>query len=173
MPGTAAAISNKEPMQSNQLNLRRTEKTDLETLFQFQRDEQANYVAAFTPQDWANQEAYVAIFTTFLSEPTINMRTIVVGETIVGSIAKFEIEGDAELTYWIDRSCWGKGIATAALKEFLAVETARPIYGRVAFDNIGSQKVLERCGFVKIGTDKEFANARQAEVEEYIYRLGD
>jgi ribosomal-protein-alanine N-acetyltransferase len=171
----AATTSNKatDLMQSNQLNLRRTEQADLKTLFQFQCDEQASYVAAFTPQDAADEETYVARFTTFLREPTINMRTIVVGETIVGSIAKFEIEGDAELTYWIDRSHWGRGIATAALKEFLVIETARPIYGRVVFDNVGSQKVLEKCGFVKIGTNKGFANARQAEVEEYIYRIGD
>jgi RimJ/RimL family protein N-acetyltransferase len=57
------------------------------------------------------------------------------------------------------------------LKNFLNLETARPLFGRVAFDNLGSQKVLENCGFVKIGTDRGFANARQAEIEEFIYRL--
>jgi RimJ/RimL family protein N-acetyltransferase len=45
---------------------------------------------------------------------------------------------------------WGQGIATTALKELLKIEQVRPIYGRVAFDNYGSQKVLEKCGFVKI-----------------------
>lgn len=73
--------------------------------------------------------------------------------------------------YWIDRKFWGQGIATTALKEFLNMEQARPIYGRVAFDNYGSQKVLEKCGFIKIGTDKGFANARQTEIEEFIYKL--
>jgi hypothetical protein len=33
------------------------------------------------------------------------------------------------------------------------------------------KKVLEKCGFVKIGIDKSFANARQIEVEEFIYKL--
>ena len=94
-----------------------------------------------------------------------------VGETIAGSIAKFILEGDTEITYWIDRKFWGKGIATTALKQFLAVENTRPIFGRVAFDNMGSQKVLEKCGFVKTGTDKGFANARQKEIEEFIYKL--
>ncbi|WP_236668947.1 GNAT family N-acetyltransferase [Hymenobacter rubidus] len=75
------------------------------------------------------------------------------------------------VTYWIDKEFWGQGIATAALHEFLQLEPARPIYGRTAFDNQGSQKVLEKCGFVKTGTDKGFANARQAEIEEYIYKL--
>jgi ribosomal-protein-alanine N-acetyltransferase len=59
------------------------------------------------------------------------------------------------------------------LQAFLKIEKARPLFGRVAFDNYGSQKVLDKCGFVKIGTDKGFANARQTEIEEFIYKLSD
>ena len=55
----------------------------------------------------------------------------------------------------------------------MQIELTRPIFGRVAFDNFGSQKVLEKCGFVKIGLDKGFANARQTEIEEFIYKLSD
>ena len=99
------------------------------------------------------------------------MRTIKVNGEIAGSVAKFVMENEAGITYWIDKKFWGQGIATAALKDFLKIEQTRPIYGRVAFDNYGSQKVLEKCGFKKIGTDKGFANARQAEIEEYIYQL--
>ena len=94
-----------------------------------------------------------------------------VGKQIAGSIAKFVIERDAEITYWIDKKFWGQGVASAALKDFLSIENTRPIFGRVAFDNFGSQKVLEKCGFEKIGTDKGFANARQMEIIEFIYRL--
>ena len=81
------------------------------------------------------------------------------------------MEGDTEITYWIDRKFWGQGIATKALNELLTIETIRPIFGRVAFDNFASQKVLEKNGFVKVGTDKAFANARQEDIEEYIYKL--
>ncbi|HQF28456.1 MAG TPA: GNAT family protein, partial [Bacteroidia bacterium] len=69
------------------------------------------------------------------------------------------------------KSFWGKGIATVALREFLKVELSRPIYGRTAFDNLGSQKVLLSNGFEKIGTDKGFANGRGEEIEEFIYML--
>ncbi|WP_317173539.1 GNAT family N-acetyltransferase [Hymenobacter montanus] len=158
-------------MLNKQIQLRRTEKLDLELFFRFQFDEQAKYLAAFTNKDSTDREAYIERFTKFLNDPTINMQTILVGQTIAGSIAKFEIEGKAEITYWIDRGFWGKGIATTALRSFLTVENTRPILGRVAFDNLGSQKVLERCDFVKIGTDRGFANARQAEIEEFIYQL--
>lgn len=158
-------------MQNRQLKLRQTTTQDLGILFQFQLDETANHLAAFTPKDPTDKEAYIKKFTKHLNDPTINMQTILVDDTIVGSIAKFEMEGDAEITYWIDRSSWGKGIATTALKTFLTAEHERPIFGRVAFDNSSSQKVLEKCGFMKIGADRGFANARQAEIEEFIYKL--
>ncbi len=140
-------------------------------MFQFQLDEKANYLAAFTSKDPTDKAAYLEKFKKHLNDPTINMQTILVDETIAGSIAKFEMEGDAEITYWIDTRYWGNGIATTSLKNFLTKEHMRPVFGRVAFDNVASQKVLERCGFVKIGTDKGFANARQAEIEEFIYKL--
>jgi RimJ/RimL family protein N-acetyltransferase len=99
------------------------------------------------------------------------MQTIFVDQIIAGSISKFEMEGEAEITYWIDKKFWGKGVATEALRQLLTIENSRPIFGRVAFDNFASQKVLEKCGFIKVGSDRGFANARHTEIEEYIYKL--
>lgn len=155
----------------HEIQLRPTVVADLEVLFQFQLDEEANYLAAFTSKESQNKESYLAKYTKFLNDPTINNQTIMVGNAIAGSIAKFVMEGNAEITYWIDKNFWGKGIATTALKDFLKIETARPIFGRVAFDNFGSQKVMEKCGFNRIGSDTGFANARKMEIEEFIYRL--
>jgi ribosomal-protein-alanine N-acetyltransferase len=155
------------------ITLSETTKEDLNVLFLFQLDEDANYLAAFTSKDPNDKAAYIEKYSKLLNDPTVNNRTIRVNGEIAGSIAKFVRENDAEITYWIDRKFWGQGIATNALKKFLEVEQTRPIYGRVAFDNYGSQRVLEKCGFVKIGKDTGFANARQTEIEEYIYRLSD
>lgn len=153
------------------IKLRPTEITDLDTLFKFQLDKEGGYLAAFMPKDPTDKYAYISKFTKLLDDPTVNNQTITLDNIIIGSIAKFIIEGNTEITYWIDRKFWGQGIATKALKEFLIIETIRPIFGRVAFDNFGSQKVLGRCGFNKVGTDKGFANARQKEIEEFIYKL--
>jgi [ribosomal protein S5]-alanine N-acetyltransferase len=155
------------------ITLNETEKDDLNAFFQFQLDKQANYLAAFTSEDANVKTAYIEKHTKFLTDPTINMRTIRLNDEIVGSVAKFLRENDAEITFWIDRKFWRQGIATTALKDFLKIEQIRPIYGRVAFDNYGSQKVLEKCDFIRIGKDKGFANARQAEIEEYIYKLSE
>ncbi len=157
----------------NNITLIKTEKDDLNTFFEFQLDKEANYLAAFTPKDPNDKTAYIEKYTKHLADPTINMRTIKVNDVIAGSIAKFVMENEAGITYWIDRKFWGQGIGTTALNDFLKIEQTRPIYGHVAFDNYGSQKVLEKCGFVKIGKDKGFANARQTEIEEYIYKLSD
>lgn len=160
-------------MINSQLTLLKTVNDDLSTFFQFQLDKEAGYLAAFMPKDTNDKPAYIERYATYLNNPTITMRTIKLADEIVGSISKFVIENDAEITYWIDRKFWGQGIATTALRDFLKIEKTRPIFGRVAFDNYGSQKVLEKNGFVKIGTDKGFANARQEEIEEYIYQLAE
>ena len=151
--------------------LSETTPEDLETLFRFQLDPDANYLAAFTSLDSANRAAYLAKYGALLTDPTVTMRTVRVGEEIAGSIAKFMVGHKAEVTYWLDRKWWGQGVATRVLRRFLEQEPTRPLYGRVAGDNYGSQKVLVNGGFVKIGTDKGFANARQTEIEEFIYEL--
>lgn len=160
-------------MKNNNFNikLRPTKIADLDTLFEFQLDKEGAYLAAFMPKDPTDKSAYINKYTKLLGNPTVNNQTITLDNTIVGSIAKFEMQGNSEITYWIDRKFWGQGIATKALKRLLAIEPARPLFGRVAFDNFGSQKVLEKCGFNKVGTDKGFANARHMEIEEFIYKL--
>ena len=158
-------------LNDHKIILRKTEISDLEHFFTFQLDQEANYLAAFTAKDPTDKTAYLQKYSKFLDDPTINNRTIIVDNIIAGSIAKFEMHGEAEITYWIDKKYWGKGIATKALQYFLTIENSRPIFARTAFDNLGSQKVLEKCGFIKVGTDKGFANARQAEIEEFIYKL--
>ncbi|MBK0297473.1 GNAT family N-acetyltransferase, partial [Bacillus sp. S34] len=49
------------------------------------------------------------------SDPDVLHRSIEADGTLVGTIASFPIEGDIEVTYWIDPSMWGRGIAPAAL----------------------------------------------------------
>jgi [ribosomal protein S5]-alanine N-acetyltransferase len=146
------------------ITLRPTTVADLDTLFAFQLDKEGGYLAAFMPKNHDDKSAYLLKYTKLLSDPTVNNQTILLNNVVVGSIGKFVVAGDTEITYWIDRQFWGRGIASKALKVFLRKESTRPIFGRVAFDNIGSQRVLEKCGFMKVGSDKGFANARQDEI---------
>ena len=98
---------------------------------------------------------------------------ILVDDEIVGSVASFVVEGDTEVTYWIRRDLWGRGIATAALAELLREVTVRPLFARAAADNAGSARVLLRNGFTRVGEETSYADARAAEITEHIYRLND
>ena len=157
---------------SNELGLRNVVNDDLPIFFEYQLDQEANSMAAFTAKDPTNLEAFMAHWHRILADETTINQTILVNGQVAGSVASYEEEGKPEVTYWLGKEYWGKGIATWALKEFLAQKNQiRPIYARVAKDNLGSRRVLEKCGFKIIGESKGFANARGQEIEEFLLEL--
>ena len=159
---------------TNELLLRDVVNDDLPIFFEQQLDQEANYMAAFTAKDPADQEAFRAHWHRILATETCIIRTIIFDGQVAGSVSSYEEEGKPEVTYWLGKEYWGKGIATRALKEFLAQHNkTRPIYARVAKDNPGSRRVLEKCGFTVIGESKGFANARGQEIEELLLELGE
>ncbi len=155
----------------NNVTLREVLPSDLPIFFEYGRDPAAIRMAAFTSKDPDDRAAFDAHWARILAATGVLNRTIVAGGRVAGSIASYVDEGETEVTYWLGREFWGQGIATAALAEFLKLQTARPLRARVVKDNLASRRVLEKCGFVLIGEDKGFANGRGQEVEEYILRL--
>ncbi len=152
--------------------LREVADADLPIFFAHQLDPQANAMAAFTSRDPADRAAFMAHWQRIMADPTVIIRTIVSGGQVVGSVLSYEDDSKPEIGYWLGRAYWGQGLATRALGDFLAqANPARPIYARAAKDNAGSLRVLEKCGFAIVGEDKGFANARGAEVEEFLLRL--
>ena len=114
---------------------------------------------------------FTAHWTRILNDSAVCKRTILFEGQVVGHISKFEQFGEPEISYWIGKEYWGKGIATSALSAFLHTVTERPLYGRAAKDNLASQRVLEKCGFTLQGCNRDFANARGEEIEEVIFTL--
>jgi predicted alpha/beta superfamily hydrolase len=57
------------------------------------------------------------------------------------------------------------------LKTSWSLKTQSPFSDALHATILVSQKVLGKCGFVKAGMDKGFANARQTEAKEFIYKL--
>lgn len=151
--------------------LRSLDDADLDVLFDLMRDPESVRMAAFTAKDPNDRKAFDAHMAKVRSAPDVTTRAITRDGQFVGSIASFVIEGETELTYWIDRSVWGQGVASRALSQFLQILEIRPIYARAASDNIGSLKVLQKAGFEAIGTEVSYASGRDAEIEETILRL--
>jgi RimJ/RimL family protein N-acetyltransferase len=157
---------------TNELLLRDVVNDDLPIFFAQQVNKEANHMAAFTAKDPTNQEAFTAHWLRNLANETTINKTIVCGGQVAGSVSSYEDEGKPEVTYWLGKEYWRKGIATWALQAFLAhTNKRRPIYARVAKDNLGSRRVLEKCGFTVINESTGFANARGQEIEELLLEL--
>jgi RimJ/RimL family protein N-acetyltransferase len=157
---------------TSDLFLRDVVEDDLPIFFEQQLEPEANYMAAFTAKDPTNRDAFTAHWNRILADATVIIKTIVFDGHVVGHVLSYEESGKPEVSYWIGKEYWGKGLATRALSDFLEYgNKTRPIYARAAKDNIGSLRVLEKCGFTIAGENKGFANARGEEVEEFILIL--
>lgn len=153
-----------------EVQLRDIAPDDLPIFFEQQRDTEANYMAAFTSKNPEDRSAFDAHWQKILTNDAIIKQTILHNEKVAGHVLQFEQFGEPEVSYWIGKDFWGKGIATRALNIFLEQVAIHPLFARAAKDNIGSIRVLQKCGFKIVGEDKGFANARGAEIEEYILK---
>jgi len=153
------------------ISLRSVKPSDISVFFHQQLDPEANRLAAFVGKDRHNRAVFDAHWRQIMDSTANVNKTILRRKEITGHIACFPIEEELEVTYWVGKKHWGKGVATQALKLLLQEITHRPIFARAAQDNIGSVRVLQKCAFKIIGEDKGFAEGRDEETEEYIFRL--
>lgn len=158
-------------MNTSQVQLRPTIEDDLPLLFAHQLDMEANRMAAFTSEDPTDRSLFMTHWAKILADTSTITRTILCEEQVAGYIVGFEQFGKPSVGYWLGKTYWGKGIATAALASFLMEVTERPLYARVAKDNIASRRVLEKCGFTICGEDTGFSHVRGQQVEEFILVL--
>jgi RimJ/RimL family protein N-acetyltransferase len=152
------------------VELRDVTDDDLPIVYEHQLDPEATRMAAFPAR---GREAYLAHWAKILADETVGKKTILFDGQVAGYIVSFEQDGDRNVGYWIGRAYWGKGIATRALAAFLDHETARPLYARVAKQNVGSIRVLEKCGFVVCREEKGFPGPDGEGVDELILKLDE
>src|SRR6185503_1313729 len=154
-------------MMGIEILLRNVTKSDLPILFEQQLDPDATQMAAFPSRD---RESFMAHWAKIMADQSNILKTILFDGQVAGNIVSWESSGEWEVGYWIGKEYWGKGIATKALLLFLDLVQTHPLYAHVAKHNIGSLRVLEKCGFMVIGEDK-YSNPGGEEVEEFILKL--
>jgi RimJ/RimL family protein N-acetyltransferase/catechol 2,3-dioxygenase-like lactoylglutathione lyase family enzyme len=146
------------------IDLREVNEGDLPIFFEHQRDPEANRMAAFPSRQRSAFFEHWRINVLGNSSGKIN--TIAFGKNVAGYVSSWEQEEKRLIGFWIGRDYWGRGIATAALLKFLDYEVSRPLYAYVATQNVGSMRVLEKCGFHRYDN-----SATGADVDEYLYLL--
>jgi RimJ/RimL family protein N-acetyltransferase len=142
------------------IQLRDVEPNDLPLFFEHQRDPIAVAMVAFNSrgraafdQHWAKLLADDSL----LKKAIVLVSAVSAEEQVAGNICSWTADGKREIGYWIDRTLWGRGIASEALFAFLLVEQTRPLYAGVTKHNAGSLRVLQKCGF-KITSAEEPSN---------------
>jgi RimJ/RimL family protein N-acetyltransferase len=130
------------------VRLRQVEPADIPVFYEHQADPVSARMVAFASRD---REAHAAHLQRITTDPDVVLRTVVEGDAVAGQVLSFPRNGVREVGYWLGREFWGRGIATAALGEFLRIDTSRPLHGVVAETNMASRRVLERHGFVVAG----------------------
>ena len=159
-PGDAAEVV------TGDVVLRDVIPSDLEIVFEHQLDPEATAMAAFPARD---RESFMAHWANVLADDSVVKKTVLVDGRVAGNVVCFDQNGKRLVGYWIGKEFWGRGIATAALSEFLHQTAVRPLFAHVAKRNPGSIRVLEKCGFTVVGEDTVVNGAEQ--VEEYVFEL--
>jgi RimJ/RimL family protein N-acetyltransferase len=145
-----------------EVRLRPVEESDLPIFLAHQDDPVAAAMAAFPTRA---PDAFYAHWATIMADPALLAWTITADGVVVGDIVSWVEDGRREVGYWIGRDVWGRGYATAALRLLLQIVPDRPMHARAADHNLGSRRVLEQCGFIRVGETEADG------FHEGIYRL--
>ena len=151
-----------------EVRLRSVEDRDLETFFGHQADPQAVEMAAFPARD---KDQFAAHWAKVRGDDTLVVRTIVADGVVAGNIGSWPDDGQQLLGYWVGREWWGRGVATRALALLVDEVSIRPLYAHVVVHNVGSIRVLEKCGFRRDRLQEAKAPASDDVIEELIFAL--
>lgn len=150
------------------VRLRDVEAADIAVFFEHQRDLGASEMAGLYPRD---DETFAAHWAKLLRDENVKKKVIEIDGAVAGQVLSFDSRGEREVGYWLGREYWGKGIATIALSTFLTCEPIRPLIAHVTKHNLGSIRVLEKCGFERVREQMGDANGRGPYAEEIVFRL--
>jgi RimJ/RimL family protein N-acetyltransferase len=148
--------------------LRDVVEADLDAFYEQQRDPEATRMALFPPRDRRDFDVH---WHGVLADDAVTKKTIVHEGEVAGNVLCWEKDGRRYVGYWLGREFWGKGLATKALAELVDEVTARPLHAWVATSNVASIRVLEKCGFVVVGTRTEVDEKLGRPIEELLLEL--
>jgi RimJ/RimL family protein N-acetyltransferase len=151
---------------ANAVTLRAVLESDLPIFFAQQLDPDARKMAAFPGRD---HDAFMAHWKKILAEGAGINRTIEFDGRVAGNIVAWNASGEWCVGYWLGKDFWGRGIASAAVLQFLTLVTSRPLFAHVAKSNVASIRVLHKCGFTVCEDQSTTSDSQPS--EEYVLTL--
>lgn len=155
----------------NHIELRDLDDDDLDAIFEMMRDPEAVVMAAFTADDPNDRAAYDAWIARQRADDDVLYQVVTENGGFAGTAAVFTIDGDREVSFWIARHAWNRGVATAALRLLVSREAVRPLFARAAAHNEAAIAVFRHCGFTEVSRNVAYAPGLAREVEELVFVL--
>lgn len=120
---------------------------DLPILYAFESDPAWHGMAMLKPR---SEEAFRRVWDRIVKDDPsdVTQRTILVGDTVCGTIGCRLLEDEWTFGYGLGANYWGRGIASRAARLFLEEATFRPLFATTAATNSASIRVLKKNGFV-------------------------
>ncbi|HEX6715160.1 MAG TPA: GNAT family N-acetyltransferase [Thermoleophilaceae bacterium] len=134
------------------MRLREVADGDLDAFYAHQSDRDAALLADVPTRE---RDAFDAHWARIRSDPQTVIRTVHADGQVAGYVFTFIHSGHRVVGYWLGREFWGRGLATQALAEFLAIIDERPLRATVAPANRASVRVLEKNGFRLLGEEPD------------------
>lgn len=162
-------------LRTARLLLRRFRAGDVDDVLAYSRDEEwSRYLRREVPFPYSREDAEANVTRRMQTDGDLNF-AIDFGGVVIGSIS-LRVDHDeltAELGYGIGRAYWGKGLTQEAVRAvvahgFDAIQLAK-IFAPVDLRNTQSQRVLEKCGFVREGILRAQEIGRDGTRIDYAY----
>src|SRR4051794_37315704 len=102
------------------ITLREVLDSDVAVFWTHVNEPAAQRMAAVTRRYHYDRGLFDAHWAKVRSDSTVTVRTVLADEAVAGHAAVFGPPDEREVTYWIASAYWGRGVATAALRELIA-----------------------------------------------------
>lgn len=163
---------------SKQLRIRTIEETDAEFLFEMMQDKdyQKHYLERLIPKNINEAKNEAKKYIKDHQNKFAYYFIVEEGKTKIGFLDIYKImqkDKRASIGYGVKREYWGKGYGTKMCK--LGVNFAKKelklhsIEATAEPNNKGSKRVLEKNGFIKVGTMKDYYFDRGKFVSRDLY----
>ena len=144
-------------MEKSPIHLRKPEKEDASQIARLMNNRNIwNNLRDFVPHPYQEKDALEFISNCQNEDPSVTFAIEYESQLcgVIGLILQKDVfRVSAELGFWIGEPYWGRGIATAAIKEMVnygfKTFDLRRMYAGVFEGNIGSMRALEKAGFEK------------------------
>ena len=137
-------------------------------------DQEVSKWTSNIPFPYSKQNAIEWITTTSAARLR-NSRAVELDGQLVACVSYWPHQPDGvEIGYWVGKDFWGKGICTEALRRLMTSEKfpeRTDVFAKVMTQNIGSQRVLEKCGFSYLQNGTVRKGGQEIEAKFYVRRM--